>query len=95
MRFLPFIVACASVCPLGLAQYFPPVPKGVSTLLSKLHPGVSISYKEVSVNHIQIWAASLGPNLDYLPILHSTYPPVCVQASSQIEILNHSALAHP
>lgn len=29
------------------AQYFPPKPEGVTTLKSKFHEGVTISYKEV------------------------------------------------
>ena len=30
------------------SQYFPPAPEGLSKLQSKFHPGVTISFKEVS-----------------------------------------------
>lgn len=29
------------------SQYFPPTPEGVTTVKSKFHEGVTISYKEV------------------------------------------------
>ena len=31
------------------AQYFPPVPEGVTTLKSKFNNGITISYKEVCI----------------------------------------------
>ena len=32
---------------LASSQYFPPTPEGVTTVKSKFHEGVTISYKEV------------------------------------------------
>lgn len=37
----------------ALAQYFPPAPEGVTTLKSKYHEGVKISYKEVGLSNGQ------------------------------------------
>jgi hypothetical protein len=40
-------LALASLIGLGVAQ-FPPRPEGVTTLKSKLHENVTLSFKEVS-----------------------------------------------
>ena len=46
MLSLIFALALA----LGALGNFPPAPKGVTTLKSKYHEGVTISYKEVIPN---------------------------------------------
>lgn len=42
------------VCFAGLvaSQYFPSIPEGLSKLQSKFHPGVTISFKEVSWSNL-------------------------------------------
>jgi hypothetical protein len=47
MFYFPLV---ASLSYTTLAQYFPPPPGGVTTLKSKYHEGVKISYKEVGLN---------------------------------------------
>lgn len=46
MRFFPSLAVEAGLAGLAAAQ-FPPTPIGITEVHSKLHPGVSISYKEV------------------------------------------------
>ena len=46
MGFLT-ILLCACLFETIAAQ-FPPNPEGLTTIISKIQPGVSISYKEVS-----------------------------------------------
>ena len=41
------LAAVVGLLGISSAHHLPPTPEGVSTLQSKLHPGVSISYKEV------------------------------------------------
>ena len=41
------IVAGLSIIATASAQYFPPTPEGVTTVKSKTHEGVSVSFKEV------------------------------------------------
>ena len=41
------LIAVLSIAALTAAQYFPPTPEGVTTVQSKTHEGVSISFKEV------------------------------------------------
>ena len=48
MQLLHFPVV-ATLSYTVLAQYFPPIPEGVTTLKSKYHEGVKISYKEVKL----------------------------------------------
>lgn len=45
MRRLTALLASAALATAG----FPPKPEGVTTLKSKIHPGVSISYKEPGI----------------------------------------------
>ena len=48
MRLLSVVVvASVRLGGLVVAQYFPPVPEGVTTIQSKIGGGISISYKEV------------------------------------------------
>jgi hypothetical protein len=46
MLYFPLV---ASLSYTAFAQYFPPIPEGVTTLESKYHEGVKISYKEVGL----------------------------------------------
>ena len=43
------LIAVLSIAALTAAQYFPPTPEGVTTVQSKTHEGVSISFKEVRI----------------------------------------------
>lgn len=44
-----FLTIVLSIAALTTAQYFPPTPEGVTTVQSKTHEGVSISFKEVGI----------------------------------------------
>lgn len=48
-RMVLSLSLAASVSLFGLvsAQYFPPIPEGITTLQSKFNNGISITYKEV------------------------------------------------
>jgi len=47
-----------------IASQFPPTPEGVTTIQSRLQPGVSISYKEVSNTLSTTWFHCNKLNLD-------------------------------
>lgn len=46
------LTALLSIAVLTTGQYFPPPPDGVTTVQSKTHEGVSISFKEVHLSPI-------------------------------------------
>ncbi len=46
MRFILSVVACVHLIELACSQ-FPPIPENVTSVQSKFHNGISISYKEV------------------------------------------------
>ena len=47
MRLLSATVRLLVSFALVAAQYFPPVPEGITTIQSKFEDGISITYKEV------------------------------------------------
>lgn len=62
MRFVLSFAAYANLFELALSQYFPPIPENVTTVQSKFHNGISISYKEVQldVNRVAAQVSLLG-----------------------------------
>jgi hypothetical protein len=57
----------ASLSYTALAQYFPPTPKGVTTLKSKYHDGVKISYKEVGLFNCRVVLDVYYLSADFVP----------------------------
>ncbi|KAI9852598.1 MAG: hypothetical protein M1838_000252 [Thelocarpon superellum] len=49
MRSLTTLAVSAAILGAAAAQYFPPTPFDVTTLQSRFHPGVSLSYKEPGI----------------------------------------------
>ena len=79
MAWFPVLALLLSIASLGFAQ-FPPKPEGVTTLKSKFHPGIKISYKEPGLCETTPGVKSyagyvhLPPNALDEPHEHQDYP---------------------